>query len=236
MQFDAIVGNPPYQENIGGAGNDSLSRQLFPDFVRESILLDTRYVSLIMPARWFTADAQDKSFVKLREFIMEHNHIAKMYHYKDEKDIFSDVEIKGGVCYFLYDKDHDGTVEFAVISNGVKDVKDRLLFEPNMDVIISDTMGLRILDRVRSKASTFMTEITTGRNPFGIIGKESVVANISKPDRYNGACELRCKGGVIRWIDNQSIAKNREIFEKYKVFISKSAGNPNSDFKVIGIP
>ena len=75
MKFDAVVGNPPYQENIGAAGNDSLSRQLFPDFIKTAISLNSRFVSLITPARWFTADAQDKSFIKLREFIKNNNHI-----------------------------------------------------------------------------------------------------------------------------------------------------------------
>lgn len=236
MKFDAIVGNPPYQENIGAEGNDSLSRQLFPDFIKTSMSINTRFVSLITPARWFTADAQDKSFVKLREFIMKNNHIKKMAHYKDEKDIFRDVEIKGGVCYFLYDDKHTGDVEFAVISNDTKDVQVRSLFEENLDVIISDIMGLHILRKVQNSEFSSITKITTGRNPFGIIGKDSVISKISKGQPFDGSCELRCKGDVIRYIKNEEVTKNREIFEKYKVFISKSAGNPNSDFKVIGIP
>lgn len=236
MKFDAVVGNPPYQENIGATGNDSLSRQLFPDFIKSSISLNSHFVSLITPARWFTADAQDKSFVKLREFIMDNNHIKTMFHFKEEKDVFKDVEIKGGVCYFLYDNTFEGDVDFAVIANGQKDIQTRSLFEDNLDVIISDVMGLRILNKVRSNEFNSITEITTGRNPFGIIGKDSVVSKISKNEYYAGACELRCKGDIIRYIDGKEISKNREIFEKYKVFISKSAGNPNSDFKVIGTP
>ncbi|HPM07001.1 MAG TPA: Eco57I restriction-modification methylase domain-containing protein, partial [Treponemataceae bacterium] len=96
MKFDAVVGNPPYQESISSdTDNASLGKQLFPFFIINSIGLHPKYVSLITPSRWFTGDAQDKSFIKLREFIKENNHILKLYNYKDEKELFSNVEIKG---------------------------------------------------------------------------------------------------------------------------------------------
>ena len=64
-KMDYVVGNPPYQENIGtDDGTSSLSKQLFPEFIKNSILIESNYLSLITPSRWFTADAQDKSFIK----------------------------------------------------------------------------------------------------------------------------------------------------------------------------
>jgi hypothetical protein len=77
MKFDAIVGNPPYQESISSDTNASLGKQLFPYFIINSIGLRPKYVSLITPSRWFTGDAQDKSFIKLRDFIKENNHMLK---------------------------------------------------------------------------------------------------------------------------------------------------------------
>ena len=140
MKFDAVVGNPPYQENISDSkGNTSLSRQLFPVFIQNSILLKSQYVSLITPARWFTGDAQDKSFVRLREFIRENNHICKLYYYEDEKELFNNVEIKGGLNYFLYDINHNGKVEFiSYEENGSKTIQNRNLFEKDLDIIISN--------------------------------------------------------------------------------------------------
>src|SRR5690625_1477250 len=119
MKFDAVVGNPPYQENISSnKGNTSLSRQLFPIFIQNSILLDTQYVSLITPSRWFTANAQDRSFIRLREFIKQKNHISKIFNYPDNKLLFNNVEIAGGVNYFLYDKENTcGNVEFTECYN-----------------------------------------------------------------------------------------------------------------------
>jgi len=238
LKFDAVVGNPPYQENISSEqGNTSLSRQLFPVFIQNSILLGSQYVSLITPSRWFTGDAQDKSFIKLRDFIREHNHISKLYYYKDEKELFKNVEIKGGLNYFLFNTNHKGKVEFISFEeNGRKTAQKRDLFEKDLDIIISDGKDYPILTKVRSKNFIPLTTLTTGRNPFGIIGKESVVNKLSKGKRLSNYTELRCKGNIVRFIDPAIITKNRDLFESYKVLISKSAGNPKNDKSVIGLP
>ncbi|WP_416044840.1 Eco57I restriction-modification methylase domain-containing protein [Clostridium tyrobutyricum] len=238
MKFDAVVGNPPYQENISDSkGNTSLSRQLFPVFIQNSILIKAQYVSLITPARWFTGDAQDKSFVRLRDFIRENNHICKLYYYEDEKELFNNVEIKGGLNYFLYDINYNGKVEFVSYEeNGDKTVQNRNLFEKDLDIIISNGKDYPILQKVKARDFVPLTTMTTGRNPFGIIGKESNVNKVSKENRFPNSTELRCKGNNIRYINPDIITKNREIFESYKVFISKSAGNPKNDMNVIGRP
>lgn len=237
MKFDAIVGNPPYQENISDSEkNSSLSRQLFPSFIMTAITTGTQYVSLITPSRWFTGDAQDKSFVKLREFIRANNHIQKMVCYSDEKDVFKGVEIKGGVNYFLHNSNYNGKVEFVTCENGQRSIYNRNLFEAGLDVIIYNSSALPILSKVMTNDFVPLTNITTGRNPFGIIGKESVLEKITTTEFESGLCEIRCKGNTIRYIDPKKINKNFSIFNKFKVFISKSAGNPNSDMKVIGTP
>lgn len=238
MKFDAVVGNPPYQESIGSETNDSLSSQLFPWFMKGAISLKAQYVSLITPARWFAGEAQDKSFVKLRSFIRENNHIEKIFYYKNEREVFPDVEIKGGIDYFLYNESFMSDLEFTTIINNEKRCERRPLFIEGLDVIIADSKSVIIIKKVLNHSDfTSLTTITTGRNPFGIIGKDEVVKAVSVESYSDGLCELRCKGNLIRWIEKNKIRKNIELFtKKYKVFISKSAGNPNSDFKVIGSP
>lgn len=237
VKFEAVVGNPPYQENVSDAAeNSSLSKQLFPSFIKLSILMNAKYVSLITPSRWFTGDAQDKSFVKLRSFIRENNHIQKMVCYRNEKEVFDGVEIKGGINYFLYNSEHDGELTFTTYENGEKKVYQRNLFEEGLDVIIYNSQALPILAKVLKKNFIPLTQITTGRNPFGIIGKESVLHKLTEAECKPGLFPIRCKADTIRYIDPTNIKKNLDIFSKYKVFISKSAGNPNSDMKVIGVP
>ena len=237
MKFNIVVGNPPYQENVGNEKtNGSLSKQLFPAFMVSAFNLDADYVSLVTPSRWFAGDGQDKSFVKLRNFIKENNHIESIYNYPNEKEVFPNVEIKGGVNYFLYKKDYKGLVKFVNCEKNVKDTKKRKLFEKNIDIIISDSNIYPILEKVINKKFVSITKITTGRNAFNFIGKEENVIKNSKEKYFKNSAELRCKNNVIRYIDPNIITKNRNIFEHYKVFISKSAGNPNSDLKIIGMP
>jgi len=237
LKFGAVVGNPPYQENISTAtDNSGLGKQLFPWFSMVSMKLGAEFITLITPSRWFTGDAQDKSFIKLREFIQENNHIKALFNYKDAKELFSNVEIKGGVNYFLYEDGYNGKVEFSNWHQENIVTQTRDLFEDGMDVIINNGEDYPILDKVKDNHFSSLMAITTGRNAFGIIGKPSVVESVSSSERSENTVELRCKANEIRWINPDIVHKNREIFEKYKVFISKSAGNPNSDAKVIGYP
>lgn len=237
VNFDVVLGNPPYHETISSAtDNDSLGKQLFPWFVMCSTQIASKFTSMITPSRWFTGDAQDKSFVKLRHYMQENNHIKKIANYKDEKEVFDGVEIKGGISYFLYEQSHTGQVEFVNISKGARESQVRNLFEDGLDIIISDSVNYPLICKVKTEDFVPLTTITTGRNAFGIIGKPSVVNSVSNREHFSGACELRCKANEIRWIKADAVTKNKDIFEKYKVYISKSAGNPNSDAKVIGYP
>ena len=235
MKFDAVVGNPPYQETIGAGTNSSLSSQLFPTFVKNSINLDTEYVSLIIPSRWFKGDAQDKSFIKLREYIREHNHIKSMFLYPNATEVFDNVVIKGGVGYFLYQNSYEGLVNFYNRMNGYTKLQRRKLFEDDLDIILESADEYAIIQKVTSAQDfkSLMT-ITNGRNAFGIIGKESSLAKISHSSDFPSAVKLVCKNDGVLYVEKSTITKNAELVDKFKIFISKSAGDPAKDTKVIG--
>ena len=238
MKFDYVIGNPPYQESISESdSNSSLSKQLFPLFMQAAIETTTEKVALITPSRWFTGDAQDKSFLKLRQFIQENNHMRVIYNYKNGKEVFPNAEIKGGVNYFLYDKTYRGKIKFVNVQDGEEKAEIRNLFEEGLDIIISDQIDYEILKKIKDRNDfVSLITITKGRNAFGIIGKESVVNSISKGEKFENAIELRCKADTIRWTSRDKVTKSVDLIDKYKVYISKSAGSPNKDFKVIGTP
>lgn len=235
MKFDVVIGNPPYQENIASTdGNKSLSKQLFPTFIMKAIQI-ADIVTFITPSRWFTAEAQDGSFPKLRQFIKENNHISEVCNYTDASEIFMGTMIKGGVNYFLYKKDFTGDVHFVSIHGIEKTESVRPLFINNMDIILFDAMHIQFIEHLNKIGYKSMTTITTGRNPFGIQGKDSnvfeIIANSAKED-----VKLLCRGGEVTTIDSDFITRGRDILGCYKVIISKSAGDPANDKKVIGKP
>lgn len=235
MKFDFVIGNPPYQQEISSSDdNKSLSKQIFPDFIYSSVPIANTALVLITPSRWFAGDAQDKSFVKLRDFLKENNHISKIVHYQDEKDVFNNVIIKGGVSYFTYKPNYAGLTEFTTVTNGVVSVVKRPMFEEGLDIVLSNPMQVSILMKIKEKSTAFLTDITKGRNAFGIIGKEDVINEISSKIKFDNCCELRIKGDEIRYIAENVVVKNIDVFNAYKVFISKSAGAPGKDMKIIG--
>ena len=237
MKFNAVVGNPPYQENISSLNdNSSLSKQLFPYFVMASINLKPDFVSLITPSRWFTGDAQDKSFIKLRDFLMENNHIEKMFVFQNSNDIFKNVIIKGGISFFLYSKNFNGLVDFVTKEADFEMIQKRPLFEEGLDIVLDDSNDYCLISKVTKTNFTSFDTITKGRNAFGIVGKDEIVVSISNEEFQPGLVPLRCKNNIIRYIDPKLITKNIDVFKSWKVFVSKSAGDPAKDFKIIGNP
>lgn len=223
MKFDAIVGNPPYQETISNNdSNRSLSKQLFPEFIKLTIKLNPKYSSLITPSRWFTGEAQDGSFISLRKFVQEHNHFVSIYNYSIASNVFNNVWIAGGVNYYLYDRDYNGKVDFYTCNNIKKEKQTRDLFEEGLDIVINSGENYAILQKVRKENFVSLTTITKGRDAFGITGKNA--KSVSEAIFFDGAYELRCAHEEIRYVKKDIITKNIDIANKWKVFISKGNG------------
>lgn len=237
LKFTAIVGNPPYNEIVSTSeANRALSRQLFPSFIQKCIELGPEHVSLITPSRWFTGEAQDGSFPRLREFVKSNNHFVKIIHHPKAAEVFPGITIKGGVSYFLWSKEYKGDVEFVNLTNNQSDSVARPLFEDGLDVILVKNESIAIFSKVSKNDFNSMTIITQGRNAFGIIGKRTSLEKISSKDNFSGAIEVRCMNGEIRYTEGKNVSKNIDIMKSWKVFVSKSSGDPAIDGKVIGKP
>lgn len=237
MKFTAVVGNPPYNEKVSDSdANRALSRQLFPIFIQQSIILCPKYVSLITPSRWFKGEAQDGSFPKLREFIKKNNHISKIVHYPKATEIFPGIVIKGGVSCFLWKEDFVGDVEFTNIINKHSVSMKRPLFEEGLDVILDENESIAILKKIIKNDFKSLTIITQGRDAFGIVGKKSELNKITQSKSFTGAVEVRCMNKEIRYAKKDIFKKNVDILNAWKVFVSKSAGDPATDSNVIGSP
>lgn len=223
IKFEAIVGNPPYQEVISSnKSNKSLSKQLFPFFIKMTIMLNSTYVALITPSRWFTGDAQDGSFIKLRDFIKSNNHIKTIKNYPIASNVFPDVFIAGGVNYYLYDKNYSGKVDFSVCTDNKIVTQIRNLFEEGLDIIVSSSENYAMIQKLRDSKFVSLTTITKGRDAFGITGKNA--NNISSVSAFENAYELRCAHEEIRYVSKDKITKNIDIADKWKIFISKGNG------------
>lgn len=223
--FDVVVGNPPYQENIGTAGvNDSLGKQLFPSFIKVATKLSEKYSSMIVPSKWFTGKAQDGSFVALREFVAQNNHFQKITNYLNGREVFPDVST-GSVMYYLYNKDYSGDVAFSNKQSKRTTTLHRPLFEDGLDVIIPMNATISILQKVRSIEFDSMEKLVTGRNPFGVPATDKELERKTVPEEDpSHTIKVLCAYEAIRFISRDEITRNSDLLNTWKVFTAKING------------
>ena len=176
MKFDVIIGNPPYQLSDGG-GNGSSAVPIYQKFVEQAQRLDPKFLTMIIPARWYSGG---KGLDDFRNSMLNDRHLKHLVDYSDSRECFSNVDIAGGVCYFLWDRDYDGICNVKTVRKNIEHVIERYLNE--YDTFIRDYEALNIIRKVRNVSNVFLDCIVYSRNPYGF----SSTANFSleKKDDY----------------------------------------------------
>ncbi|WP_318678004.1 Eco57I restriction-modification methylase domain-containing protein [Treponema sp.] len=225
MEFDAIVGNPPYTEIVQKEDNNTgSSKQIFPDFIINAINAMPKFVSLITPSRWFVGGEQAGYFPKLRKFLKERPHMIQLVHYTDYEEIFKKVNIPGGINYFLYSQEYNGMVNFEIHTNGKIINQKRNLFEEGMDIVLADYNLYSVLQKVKNSDFSTMMDIIGEWNSFGIVGKKEILENVTSVENFEKAVKVQCAYEQIRYIKLQDIPKNHDLISNWKVFTSKGNG------------
>jgi len=141
-EFDIIIGNPPYQMMDGGFG--ASAKPIYQNFILQAIEMNCRYISFIVPSRFLTGG---KGLDKFRNFFLNYPHIKYIKDFKSSKEVFNNVDIAGGVLYFLIDKEYTGETLYEEFYKGeTKSSRKRILNE--FDVFIRDNKGIDILKKV----------------------------------------------------------------------------------------
>jgi len=183
MKFDVIVGNPPYQ--IGTEGYGANASTIYHLFVDKAIALDPKYVLMITPSRWF---AGGKGLDEFRDRMIGDRHLRVIVDNPKLFDCFPGVEIKGGVSYFLWDRDYDGDCECStrigggIVSTAVRDLRD------GDGVLIRDNRAVGILNKVRARTTASVSDWCSVRKPFGLNMFSNFAGSVPKP--FEGAIPL----------------------------------------------
>ena len=168
MKFDVIIGNPPYQTNDGGAG--ASATPIFQLFVEEAIRLQPNFITMIIPAKWYSGG---KGLDKFRLKMLSSKHIREIHDYKSASDCFSGVQIKGGVMYFLWSKNNnDDTLVNEYAGDRIVSSMHRLLLEKDLDVFIRHNKAIPILKKILDahpeiKIGNSFSKLVSSRKPFG---------------------------------------------------------------------
>ena len=214
MKFDVIIGNPPYQLNVG-IESKSFAISIYDKFVIQAKKLSPRYLTMIIPARWY---AGGRGLDEFRDEMLSDKRIKTLVDYTDSIICFPNVEIKGGVCYFLWDKEHNGDCEIISYRKDIKfEPVRRSLLENGLNTFIRYNEAIPILKKVISKKEKSFSDLVSVQTPFGFI---SSFRNF-KQQPFNNSVKIFAQN-TIGYVDRKLIEKNIELVDKEKIFISKS--------------
>lgn len=217
MKFDVIVSNPPYQLSDGGFGRSA--SPIYQNFVQQAKKLSPRFLTMIIPSRWFGGG---KGLNDFRADMLGDDRIQKIVDYEDASEVFPGVDIAGGICYFLWERDYHGPCEVTNVHN--EESFDSLRPLNEFQTFIRHSQAVPIIRKVLAKNEKRMNGQVTSRKPFGL-------ATNARPQKSGDI--------VLRWQNGEGPYKRKEItvgvemIDSQKVITSyvgyDHAGNPGKD-------
>ncbi len=220
--FDVVIGNPPYQMANGGFGR--AASPIYPAFIQKAKALNPKYIAMIIPARWYSDGLGSDRF---RETMLNDPRLTTLVDFVRSREIFPQVDIKGGVCYFLWDRDEifrQPSIKFTSVHRGKE--TDCILDPLEFDILIRFPQALSILRRLRRLNWLPLSVKVLPHNAFGL-GTNYKLTDTGCP------CYHRYGVGHV-----ETFTDKFGILNKWKVVTPKAAcsglGNNNKPQQVIG--
>lgn len=208
MKFNAIVGNPPYQEMDGGTDRGAVP--IYHKFVNIGKKVSPDYLSMIMPARWY---AGGRGLDEFRSSMLSDKKIAVLVDYETSKNLFPTVDIAGGLCYFLWAKGHNGLCKVVNAGGETNNIAIRAL--DDFDVFIRSNRAISIVSKIRNSTNSFLNNLVLPINPFGFRTYYRGKANKSSQD-----IKILSSDGW-GYVSRNEIEKNSNLIDKYKVLVGR---------------
>ncbi len=230
MKFDVIIGNPPYQ--MADGGNSASAIPIYQKFVEQAKNMNPRYLVMIIPARWY---AGGKGLDEFRRNMLRDRRIRALVDYFDAEECFPGIDISGGICYFLWNRDNEGSCAVDTRRHEVCSVMHRELLESGCEAFIRFNEAVSIVRKVRAAGEKSFSSIVSSRKPFGfdtgIRGRQKPFLNSAKlyvnKNTTDGA----------EYISADAVTTNYVLFKSHKLFISYAYGERDAfPFRVLGTP
>jgi hypothetical protein len=241
MQFDVIIGNPPYQMNTDGYGTQA--RPIYHKFIQQAKRLEPHLMTMVVPARWFSGGMGLDDF---RHEMLSDDKLRVIEDFPDSNDVFPGTQIKGGVCYFLWMKDKAGQARVTTHDRGQAGVPaERPLLEPGADVFIRYNQALPIIRKVFAvelgQASDVVSLSLPDEKQFSRLVSSIGAFGLESSFRGNteqGPGDLKVyRNGGIGWISREQIIKELHVIDKWKVFIPRAgSGSDSFPHTILGKP
>ena len=217
MQFDVIIGNPPYQMK-GGAGGTSDS-SIYHLFVEQAMNLEPRYLCMVIPSRWM---AGGRGMEEFRRNMLADRHISHLVDYTRMSTAFPGVDFEGGVGYFLWSRAYEGDAQYTLFQAD----EQQQTITRNLgaqDIFIRDHRALSILEKVQAAGEPTVERLVSADTPFGLATNFS--DHKPKPFRGSVALYLTDKGKrVVAYTARSGIQKNAHLIDAWKVLLPEAYG------------
>ena len=216
MQFDVVIGNPPYQLASDGGTRDI---PIYHLFVEQAKKLEPRFLVMVIPSRWMATGLGLKDF---REAMLTDRRIRKITDYERMDQVFPGVDFEGGACYFLWERDHEGLCAITTV-NGEEIIGpvERSLDE--FDILVRDSRSLSILKKILAQKETSITSMLSADKEFGWTSNFTGFRDKKKPGdvalHYN-----RSGKRLIGWIAREDVTKSAHLIDKWKVMVPAAYG------------
>ena len=251
MKFDVIIGNPPYQLGVGGEENEIFNATaIYHKFVRTAMQLNPKYITMIIPSRWMNGKARGVPDEWTNSMLYD-KRIKIIHDFEDANTIFNNVGVAGGICYFLWDKHHNGKSSFYFHNiHGEVNKRKGLLDEFNIGAVVRDSNAHSILNKIiKKEGKNYYLNID--RNFSGYVSPKNFFTqgkNLTsnwrgyklKKDEEHSIKYFISKAAFnstdIAWIKKEDVLKNRESISLNKLYISAAYGDPIRYDSILGAP
>lgn len=211
MKFDVVIGNPPYNDD-----DTKVATAIYSRFVEDGMEMADKCSAFITPARWY---ASGRGLDHFRKLMLTQHKIKKLVDYEDEKQIFPNQTIAGGVCYFLADKEDNKLCEIT----SVKRDKSSTTTSRELDkltIFVRDTKALEIIDKIMDEKFYALS-----------VGVQSVDYFNVKDNPY--VCDDKKDDSMVPIVDAYGfLYANREdlndehnLIDKYNVIVTHAIGS-----------
>lgn len=218
MKFDVIIGNPPYQ--LSDAGHGRSASPIYHKFIEQAKKLKPRYLCMIIPARWF---AGGKGLDEFRNEMLKDKHIRKLVDFENSNDVFPGVDVAGGICYFLWDKENQGTCEVTNYISGEAKKSERILNE--FPIFIRQSQALPIIRKVlaiKENGGKNLSSVVSSRKPFGLPTNYT-------PKSAGIPCWFIQKIG-LKYASVGDVQDENKLLDKWKFLVPKAPIAGQTDF------
>lgn len=217
MHFDVVIGNPPYQLGSNGGTRDV---PIYQKFVAQAKALEPNYLTMIIPARWMSTGLGLNEF---RAEMLNDSRIRTLVDYPDSQEIFDGVDIKGGVCYFLWDSTYDDRCEFMQVRNGDSTTSQKRMLNEH-DVLVRDIKGLEILRKILTHEETSVQTILSSDKQFGWTSNFAGLSTLQSDDSVPVYC-YQDRKRQIKYISRSEVTKSPELLPYWKLLVPKAASD-----------